>query len=61
MSKNTYEVVISAEHIFKVSDMNSPEEAESVAEGMFEDGDEGEIGEVEVVDVYPSEDEDETN
>lgn len=51
MSKQTYTVAIErvTNHLFTVSDVNSPDEAVLVAEGLLEDGELGEIIDKEIL------------
>ena len=60
MAKKTYKVVINrtTTHEFEIEEMNSPEEAETVAVEWLNDGEEGDVtsSEDEVADVFPKED-----
>jgi hypothetical protein len=55
--KRTYQVELEVvkRHLFVVDDVNSPEEAENMAEEWFEDGEEGAVLETEITasDAYP--------
>jgi len=63
MSKQTFKVILTTltEHEYEIPDMNSEEEAISVGEQLFEDGDEGSVTNQEVVswDAYPEDSEEE--
>lgn len=58
MSKKAFIVQISTSevHEYRVPDCNTPEEAESIAEAWFADGEEGEVTEVDIMDTTSAED-----
>jgi hypothetical protein len=58
MSKKTFLVsfeVVST-HTYKIPECNSPEEAESIAEDYFADGESGDVTDTDIVDVDVIED-----
>jgi len=62
MTKKTYKVrfTVLSDHVFTVPECNSPEEAESIAEDYFADGEEGlvENTDIEAVEVLEDTEED---
>lgn len=58
MSKNDYKVTFTviSNHSYRVPECNSPEEAESIAEEWFADGEEGVVDSTDIEDVDVIED-----